>query len=78
MAQPTMKSALVNRLGDPKLSEADRAHLKRWLAEVDDPVWEQTAADAETYGELLPFVDGPYSYFMQRASASTLCADCFG
>jgi hypothetical protein len=62
-----MKSALLNRLGDPKLSEADRAHIKRWLAEVDDPVWEQIAADAETYGELLPFVDGPYSYFIGSA-----------
>lgn len=67
MAQPTMKSALVNRLGDPKLSEADRAHIKRWLAEADDPVWEQIAADAETYGELPPFVDGPYSSFIGTA-----------
>jgi hypothetical protein len=64
MAQPTMKSALLNSLGDPKLSEADRAHLQRWLAEADDAVWEQIAADAETYGELPPFVDGTYSSFI--------------
>jgi len=46
-----MRSALVNRLGDPKPSKADRAHIKRWLAEVNDPVWAQIAANAETYGE---------------------------
>jgi hypothetical protein len=67
MAQPTMKSALANRLGDPELSEVDRSHIKRWLAEADDPVWEQIAADAETYGELPPFVDGPYSSFIGTA-----------
>jgi len=59
MATPTLKSALVNRLGDAKLADADRAHIKRWLAEVDDPVWEQIAADVETYGKLPRFVDGP-------------------
>jgi hypothetical protein len=64
MAQPTMKSALVNRLGDPKLSEADRAHLERWLDEADDPVWEQIAADAESYGILPTYDDGPYHYFI--------------
>jgi hypothetical protein len=62
-----MKSALVNRLGDPKLSEADRAHLERWLDEADDPVWEQIAAEAESYVILLPLVDGPYSSFIGTA-----------
>jgi hypothetical protein len=54
-------------LGNPNLSEADREHIGRWLDEADDPVWEQIAADAESYGELPPFVDGPYSYFIGSA-----------
>jgi hypothetical protein len=67
-----MKSALLNRLGYPKLgypklTEADRAHIKRWLAEVDDPVWEQIAADADAHDELAPFVDAPYSVFIGSA-----------
>jgi hypothetical protein len=67
MATSSLKSALVNTLGDAKLTDASRAHIKRWLAEVDDPVWEQIAADVETYGKLPPLVDGPYSYFIARA-----------
>jgi hypothetical protein len=62
-----MKSALVNRLGDPTLSEADRAHLERWLDEADDPVWEQIAAEAESYVILPPLVDSPYSSFIGTA-----------
>ena len=50
-----------------KLSEGDRAHLRRWLNEVDHPVWGQLAADTRKYGELPTFVEGPYSVFIGSA-----------
>jgi hypothetical protein len=67
MAAPTLKSALDHYLQRPSLTEADRAHLKRWLKEVRDPVWEKIAADFRRYGELPPVVDGPYSIFIGSA-----------
>jgi hypothetical protein len=67
MAAPALRSALNYYLQQPKLAEADRAHLKRWLAEARDPVWERIAADTRTYGELPAFVEGPYSYFIDSA-----------
>ena len=63
----TLGSALNYYLQQPKLSEGDRAHLKRWLNEPHDPIWEQLAADTRKYGELPPFVQGPYSYFISSA-----------
>ena len=63
----TLGSALNYYLQQPKLSEGDRAHLKRWLNEPHDPIWEQLAADTRKYGELPPFVEGPYSYFISSA-----------
>ena len=55
MAAPTLKSALNHYLQPanlveelryrplirPSLTEADRAHLKRWLDQVRDPIWEK-------------------------------------
>lgn len=67
MAAPTLKSALNNYLGQPHLTEADRAHLKRWLDEVRDPAWVEMAADANRFDQLPPFVDGPYSFFIGSA-----------
>jgi hypothetical protein len=68
VAAPTLKSALNNYLGRPHLTEADRAHLKRWLDEVRDPAWVEIAADANRCGELpLLLVDGPYSLFIGSA-----------
>jgi hypothetical protein len=67
MAAPTLRSALKYYLQRPELSEADRAHLKRWLNEVSDPVWEQIAADTRRYGGLPTFVEGPYFYFIGSA-----------
>ena len=67
MAVPTLGSALRYYLRQHKLSESDRAHLKRWLNEVDDPVWGKIAADARAYGELGPVVEGPYSIFISSA-----------
>jgi hypothetical protein len=67
MAAPTLRSALNHYLQWPELAEADRAHLKRWLNEVSDPVWEQIAADTRRYGELPTFVEGPYSFFISSA-----------
>src|SRR6516225_1685564 len=67
MAVPTLGSALRYYLRQHKLSESDRAHLKRWLNEVDDPVWRQLAADTRKYGELSTFVEGPYSAFISSA-----------
>jgi hypothetical protein len=67
MAVPTLGSALRYYLKQHKLSEGDRAHLKRWLNEVDDPVWGQLAADTRKHGELPTFVEGPYSYFIGSA-----------
>ena len=65
MAAPTLKSALNHYLQAtnssrgcgtaairPSLTEADRAHLERWLEEVGDPIWEQIAADTRRHGEL--------------------------
>jgi hypothetical protein len=67
MAASTLQSALHHYLRIPRLTEADRAHLNRWLAEVTDPVWEQIAADIRAYGELPLSVEGPYSNFIDSA-----------
>jgi hypothetical protein len=67
MAAPTVKSALNYYLKQPRLTEADRQHLKRWLEDVRDPVWEQIAADTRRYGELPTLVEGPYSVFISSA-----------
>jgi hypothetical protein len=78
---PTLKSALNHYLQPtnfveelrylplirPSLSEADRAHLQRWLKEVRDSIWEKIAADARAHGELGPVVEGPYSIFIGAA-----------
>ena len=66
-AVPTLGSALRYYLQQHKLSEGDRAHLRRWLNEVDHPVWGQLAADTRKYGELPTFVEGPYSVFIGSA-----------
>ena len=66
-AVPTLGSALRYYLQQDKLSEGDRAHLRRWLNEVDHPVWGQLAADTRKYGELPTFVEGPYSVFIGSA-----------
>ena len=66
-AVPTLGSALRYYLQQHKLSEGDRAHLKRWLNEVDDPVWGQLAADTRKYDQLPTFVEGPYSFFISSA-----------
>src|SRR6266576_726551 len=77
MAAPTLKSALNHYLKLTnlveelryrpliRLSEADRAHLERWLDQVRDPIWEKIAAEARAYGKLAP-VD-PYSIFIGSA-----------
>ena len=67
MAAPTLRSALNYYLQQPKLSEGDRAHLKRWLNETRDPIWERLAADTRRYGELPTLVQGPYSSFIFSA-----------
>jgi hypothetical protein len=67
MAAPTLKSALNYYLKRPGLTEEDRAHIKRWFVEANDPVWEKLAADARAYGELGPVVEGPYSIFIGAA-----------
>ena len=67
MAVPTLGSALRYHLQQHKLSEGDRGHLKRWLNEVDNPVWGQLAADTRKYGEMPTFVEGPYSAFISSA-----------
>ena len=72
MVAPTLKSALNHYLQPtnlveelryrplirPSLSEADRAHLERWLKEVRDPVWGQLAAATRRHGKLPAFVEG--------------------
>jgi hypothetical protein len=67
MAGPTLKSALLYFEQRKGLDEADRAHLKRWLTETRNPVWEQIAADARKCKELPPLIEGPYSYFIGSA-----------
>ena len=67
VAAPSLKSALNNYLERPDLTEADRAHLKRWLDKVRDPVWAEIAADANRCGKLPSLVDGPYSFFIGSA-----------
>jgi hypothetical protein len=66
-AAATLGSALRHYLKQQKLSEGDQAHLKRWLNEVDHPVWGQLAADTRKYGELPTVVEGPYSVFIGSA-----------
>jgi hypothetical protein len=67
MTAPTLRSALKYYLEQPKLSEGDRAHIKRWLNETRDPIWERLAADTRRYGELPTLVQGPYSSFISSA-----------
>ena len=55
------------RMQRRKLTDADRAHLKRWLNEADDPIWERLAADTRTYGQPPTVVEGPYSVFISSA-----------
>ena len=64
MAPSTLRSALDYYLKWPGLTEDDRAHIKRWVVEANDPVWEKIAADARAHGELGPVVEGPYSIFI--------------
>ena len=67
MAAPTLKSALNHYLQAtnlveglryrplirPSLTEADRAHLERWLEEVGDPIWEKISGRrGGAHGEL--------------------------
>jgi hypothetical protein len=80
MAAPTLESTL-NRFLQPtnlneelryrplirSLSEADRAHLARWLKDARDPVWEQLAAATRQRGKLRAYVEDPYSYFIDSA-----------
>src|SRR5262245_16694391 len=66
MAAPTFKSALNNCLQWPRLTDADREHLKRWAEHERDPVWERIAADANRY-KLPSMVDAPYSLFINAA-----------
>jgi hypothetical protein len=68
MGAPTLTSALnyyLQRADVWKLTEADRAFLKRWLNEARDPVWQQLAA--ATNGEFVQFQEGPYSCFVSSA-----------
>jgi hypothetical protein len=67
MAEPTLRSALLYVGQSPRLTDADRAQLKRWLAEVKNPVWEKIASDISSHGELPNFVEGPYSAFILYA-----------
>jgi hypothetical protein len=67
MAAPTLRSALNYYLKRPGLTEDDQAHLKRWLDEPRDPIWERLAADTRRHGELPPLVEGPYSSFIGSA-----------
>jgi|SRR5215467_1983636 len=67
MAAPSLRSALNYYLKQPGLTKDDRAHIKRWFVEANDPVWEKIAADARAYGELGPVVEGPYSRFIGSA-----------
>jgi hypothetical protein len=67
MTAPTLGSALRYYLRQHKLREGDQAHLKRWLNEVDHPVWGQLAADIRKYDKLPTFEEGPYSVFISSA-----------
>jgi hypothetical protein len=44
--KPSFESELTHVLNHGALSATDRAHLARWLAEAEDPLWEQIARDA--------------------------------
>jgi hypothetical protein len=64
MAVPTLRSALNYYLKLPHLTQADRAHLERWLDEARNRLWEQLAADIRRRGALQPFVEGYYGHFI--------------
>lgn len=73
---PTLKSALLYFDQRYSGSAADRAHIKRWLDEVDDPVWEKIASDIRLYGELpTSLVEGPYSSFIGSALRARVSAE---
>jgi hypothetical protein len=67
MVEPTIESALRYFDQSPMLTDADRAHLKRWLAEVRNPLWMQIAEEIGEHGELPNFIEGPYSAFIWQA-----------
>ena len=67
MATSTLRSALNYCLERPGLTEDDSAHIKRWLVEADDPVWEKCASDTRAYAGLVPLDEDPYSVFIACA-----------
>jgi hypothetical protein len=45
MVEPTIESALRYVDQSTMLTEADRAHLKRWFAQVKNPLWNRIAEE---------------------------------
>lgn len=76
MAKVTLKSALLNygNYRRSSLTDADRAHLKRWSNEASDPIWKKIGGAMEKYhnDDLSDFmsrniVDYPYSVLIGDA-----------
>ena len=63
MATFTLKSTLNHYLQRADLTEADRAHLKRWLEDVCDPAWVKLAAYIRRCGELPRVCRGSLLHF---------------
>jgi hypothetical protein len=62
MTTRNMKSALHNYRQHLKRDAADYAHLDRWLAEAQDPIWEKLAHDIKEHGAFQQIENGPYLF----------------
>jgi hypothetical protein len=67
MAGPAHKSTLLNYYKRPGLTADDRRHVKDWLEQASDPVWDEIVDDTKKYGELPEFVEGPFHFLITSA-----------
>jgi len=57
-----VKEALLWCRQHPSLTEDDRAHIDRWMAEARDPVWQKIVAAIETADRLPPIQGGFFCF----------------
>jgi hypothetical protein len=53
-----VKAALLSYRQQPTLTDFDRAHIDRWLAEASNPVWQIIVENLEATGEIPPIEGG--------------------
>jgi hypothetical protein len=71
----TFQQVLARELSDPNITEADRAHLKRWVSEGHrhDHIWRRLDVAAEAHG-ILPR-GSTYSSIVKEALVMRQCAE---